>query len=77
MACCCGTRPQGRVKIESPEEFGMLKKMGAPSFLIAALCGYLALFTPDWKSELHAQAGEYYLDGNYKGSSISESQSVQ
>lgn len=56
----------------------MLKKLGAPSFLIAALCGYLALFTPDWKTELYAQAGEYYLlDGDYKGSSIKESQSVQ
>ena len=55
----------------------MLKKLGAPSFMIAALCGYLALFTPDWKSELHAQAGQYYLNGNYKGSSIKEDQSVQ
>lgn len=55
----------------------MLKKFGAPSFLIAALCGYLALFTPDWKSELHAQAGEYNLDGNYKGSRINEYQNVQ
>ncbi len=55
----------------------MLKKLGAPSFLIAALCGYLALFTPDWKSELHAQAGEYNLDGSYKGASIKEDQSVQ
>ena len=55
----------------------MLKKLGAPSFLIAALCGYLALFTPDWKSELHAQAGVYNLNGNYKGSSIKADQSVQ
>jgi len=55
----------------------MLKKFGAPSFLIAALCGYLALFTPDWKSDLHAQAGEYNLDGNYKGTTIKDDQSVQ
>ena len=54
----------------------MLKKLGAPSFLIAALCGYLALFTPDWKSDLHAQAGEYNLDGNYKGSTILDDQGV-
>ena len=55
----------------------MLKKLGAPSFLIAAVCGYLALFTPDWKSELHAQAGEYNLNADYKGSSIKEDQNVQ
>ncbi|HQQ63610.1 MAG TPA: hypothetical protein PLF22_08550 [Pseudomonadales bacterium] len=55
----------------------MLKKLGAPSFLIAAVCGYLALFTPDWKSELHAQAGEYNLNGSYHGSSIKEYNNVQ
>jgi hypothetical protein len=55
----------------------MLKKFGAPSFLIAALCGYMALFTPDWKSDLHAAAGDYNLDSNYKGSSIKEDLSVQ
>lgn len=56
----------------------MLKKLGAPSFFLAAVCGYIALMTPDWKSELHAQAGYYILDldGTYKGSSVSEDSRV-
>ena len=44
-----------------------MKKLIAPSFVVAVLCGYMALFTPDWKSELHAQAGYYPLDAQYDG----------
>lgn len=57
----------------------MLKKLGAPSFLIAAVCGYLVMMTPDWKSELHAQSGYYELniDGTYKGSAVRESVGLQ
>ena len=56
----------------------MLKKLGAPSFLIAAVCGYLVMMTPDWKSELHAQSGyELNIDGTYKGSAVRESVGLQ
>lgn len=53
----------------------MLKKLGAPSFLVAALCGYMVMMTPDWKNELHAQAGYYDnfdINATYKGSTVKE-----
>jgi len=38
----------------------MLKLKNTAMFLVAALCGYLALMTPDWKAELIASAGPGY-----------------
>jgi hypothetical protein len=38
----------------------MLKLKNTAMFLVAALCGYLALMTPDWKAELIASSGPGY-----------------
>jgi hypothetical protein len=37
----------------------MFKSKTSAMFVVAALCGYLALMTPDWKSELQARSGAY------------------
>ena len=47
------------------------------SILTLAVMAIALSLTPDWKSDLHAQAGSYTLDGNYKGSSIKDDQNVQ
>lgn len=45
-------------------------------FSLALVAAVLA-FTPDWKNELHAQAGEYQFNSAYKGSAVSEHNDVQ
>jgi len=45
----------------------MLKLKNSAMLVVAALCGYLALMTPDWKTDLQAAAGPGYqsdVDGN-------------
>jgi len=42
----------------------MLKLKNSAMLVVAALCGYLALMTPDWKSQLVAGAGNAY-EGDY------------
>ena len=37
----------------------MFKSKNSAMFVVAALCGYLALMTPDWKTELQARSSAY------------------
>jgi hypothetical protein len=43
---------------------------------VVAFMAFVVALTP-WKNDLHAQAGSYGLDGNYKGSTIMDDQGVQ
>ena len=48
----------------------MLNLKNSAMFLVAALCGYLALMTPDWKTDLQAAQGiAYVLDTDGDGDS--------
>lgn len=42
----------------------MKKLKNSAMLVVAGLCGYLALMTPDWKSELSAMSGVGYLPNN-------------
>jgi hypothetical protein len=50
-----------------------MKKLYVSLALVAAVLA----FTPDWKTELHAQTGSYQLNSTYKGSAVSEHNNVQ
>ena len=42
----------------------MLKLKNSAMLVVAGLCGYLALMTPDWKAQLSAMSGLGYLPNN-------------
>jgi hypothetical protein len=52
--------------------FEMLKLKNSAMLVVAALCGYLALMTPDWKSDLVASIGSAYGEGDINGDAIPE-----
>jgi hypothetical protein len=55
------------IKLKFIGVFEMFKLKNSAMLVVAALCGYLALMTPDWKTDLVAAAGNGYqtnLDGD-------------
>lgn len=51
--------------------------MKKTSIFVLAIMSAVLAFTPNWKNQLHAQAGEYQLNSNFKGSTVKDDQSAQ
>lgn len=50
----------------------MLKLKNSAMLVVAALCGYLALMTPDWKADLVANSGAAYTDMDLDGNNVAD-----